>query len=204
MKNTEKTTKICSKCGIEKDISDYTKSSKNKSTGRRSECKTCESTRKRKYYNENCDTVLQKCKKYYEDNKESILYKHSEYSRRVRADNPELAMFKRSAKRAARHGIPFSISIDDIVIPKFCPILGIELEIANKSGGSMNSPSLDRLIPSSGYVKGNVWVISKLANTMKSSADEQQLRLFAKWIMEGININYNVITQPINDVKESN
>lgn len=79
--------------------------------------------------------------------------------RKRRTDDLQKHMWKAAKSRATTKNIPFNITVEDIgLIPETCPILGIEL----KSGarGSVNSPSLDRRIPSLGYVKGNVWVIS--------------------------------------------
>lgn len=46
-----------------------------------------------------------------------------------------------------------------------CPIFGIDMEF----GGIQNtSPSLDRIHPAIGYVKGNVMWVSGYANTLKS------------------------------------
>jgi hypothetical protein len=82
-------------------------------------------------------------------------------------------------RRAAKLGIPFSIEPSDITIPDTCPMLGIPIKrsVGHKSA---NSPSLDKKIPSLGYVKGNVWVISDKANTMKQDATPEQLVTFAK------------------------
>ena len=52
-----------------------------------------------------------------------------------------------------------------------------------KPGGKMNSPSLDRMDNSKGYVKGNVQVISHKANSMKFSASKDELLKFAEWVM---------------------
>jgi hypothetical protein len=42
------------------------------------------------------------------------------------------------------------------------------------------SPSLDQLIARNGYVRGNVWVISHRANTLKSNATSEELFAVAK------------------------
>lgn len=104
-------------------------------------------------------------------------------SKRVKTNDPIRKMWYRAKSRAILKQIEFNIEQSDIIIPQFCPILGIELkEFSGASGGRNESPSLDRIIPSKGYVKGNIRVISHLANAMKSSASPEQLINFAKWI----------------------
>jgi hypothetical protein len=53
-------------------------------------------------------------------------------------------------------------------------ILGIPLVMGDKYAHD-NSPSLDRIIPELGYVKGNIMVISHKANTIKSNANIEEL-----------------------------
>lgn len=77
------------------------------------------------------------------------------------------------------------MKVSDIVIPEFCPILGIKLTRSfGKHGGSFSSASIDRIEPSLGYIQGNIQVMSLLANNMKSSANKEQLIRFAKWVLE--------------------
>lgn len=45
-------------------------------------------------------------------------------------------------------------------------------------------PTLDRIIPELGYIKGNVKVISWLANTIKSCGNAEQHDLVVKYIRE--------------------
>jgi hypothetical protein len=65
-----------------------------------------------------------------------------------------------------------------------CPILGIKLKVGNYTDneGWRSSPTLDRIDPSKGYIRGNIQFISGLANAMKSQAGEEELLLFAKWV----------------------
>ena len=53
------------------------------------------------------------------------------------------------------------------MIPDVCPVLDIDLMIS-EGCSTYNSPSIDKLIPELGYVKGNIDVISHKANTLKS------------------------------------
>lgn len=72
-----------------------------------------------------------------------------------------------------------------MVIPDFCPVLGLPLY--RNTGGlaqGPNSPSLDRIDPALGYVKGNVNVISSKANAIKSNATPEELLRVAAYYQE--------------------
>lgn len=103
-----------------------------------------------------------------------------------RSSSVEYRMYAHAKKRAQEQCIPFTITLDDIIIPEFCPVLGVRLECNTGSAG-WNSPSLDKLIPSLGYVKGNINVISQRANTLKSDAHAKELRAVADWLEREVN-----------------
>ena len=45
-----------------------------------------------------------------------------------------------------------------------------------------DSPSIDKIIPEKGYVKGNVAIISQLVNRVKNNAKTpEEIRLVADW-----------------------
>ena len=106
------------------------------------------------------------------------------WSRRYLENNIEKRLVISARSRAKKRGVTCNITHEDISIPEFCPILGIELQLSTGNGGSKNSPSLDRIDNSLGYTKGNVQVISNLANTMKSYASKEELVTFAKWVID--------------------
>lgn len=81
--------------------------------------------------------------------------------------------------RAKKRGIDFNITSKDLYLPKYCPILEIELNYYNTNQLD-NSPSVDRIDNTKGYIKGNVIIISSLANAMKNRASFDELRLFSK------------------------
>ena len=87
--------------------------------------------------------------------------------------------------RAKAKNLPFDLDLQYVrsIINDKCPIFNFELKWDNPKQ-MYNSPSLDRIIPELGYVKGNVQIISNLANTMKSNASVEQLLTFSKWITE--------------------
>jgi hypothetical protein len=108
---------------------------------------------------------------------------HREVSYRPNAAsrNPAYRMFWDAKKRAKAKGVPFSIAPADVTIPDICPLLGVPLKRGSGVLGP-NSPSLDRIDASLGYVVGNVWVISHRANAIKSNATLAEFRrLLAAW-----------------------
>ena len=108
-------------------------------------------------------------------------------SERVKCTSPEAKMFQRAKCRAKSKGLKFDITINDIIIPKYCPILGIELICkCGIPGGHKNSPALDKKDPKGGYTKDNIQVISHLANMMKSHATKEELIKFANWVINSI------------------
>jgi hypothetical protein len=89
----------------------------------------------------------------------------------------EYRLYFSAKSRAKKQRVPFSLDLSDIVIPEACPILGIPLA-PNVKSISLNSPTLDKIIPTAGYVKGNVWVISHKANKMKSNMTTSDMHHF--------------------------
>ena len=83
-------------------------------------------------------------------------------------------MWSRAKYRAKQKGLEFNITKEDIIIPDTCPLLGTPME----------SPSLDRIDSSKGYIKGNVWVISNRANTLKNDATLSELKLLVERLEE--------------------
>lgn len=94
-------------------------------------------------------------------------------------DDPRYKMFHNAQHRAKRKGIPFTITIDDIIIPETCPLLGIPLKSTNNKNDPGN-PSLDQKEPGKGYTSDNIWVISNRANEIKWDASLQELELLVE------------------------
>lgn len=104
---------------------------------------------------------------------------------RVKCSSPNWKMHQRAKQRARKYGKDFNLEVSDIEIPEVCPILQIPLEThSGKSGGRYNSPALDRIDNSEGYVKGNIQVISHRANQMKADASREELLQFANWVLK--------------------
>ena len=78
---------------------------------------------------------------------------------------------------------PWDWNLDfiDLVWPKFCPVLGIELNYFSK-GRSENSPSFDRIDSNLGYIKGNVVVMSWRANRLKNNGTAEEHEKIANYL----------------------
>ena len=83
-----------------------------------------------------------------------------------------------------KNGMEFSITKEDIIIPENCPILDVVL--TKGDGYSPNAMSLDRVDNNKGYIPGNVRVISRKANIMKSSLTMDVLEKIIKYIKREI------------------
>jgi hypothetical protein len=109
-----------------------------------------------------------------EKNPEKYRELNQKYSAAWQRAHPEWVLHKAAKSRARSKGLPFTIERTDVVIPTHCPLLGTALLRADVRV-QPNSPTLDRVIPSLGYVKGNVWVISHRANVIKNDATLAEL-----------------------------
>lgn len=97
-------------------------------------------------------------------------------------------MMLRSARsRATKRNLPFNLTVDDFTIPERCPALGVEITL---SGDPDSAPSLDRVVPAMGYVKGNVIVLSTRANRIKNDASAHELRAIADFLQNHISQNW--------------
>lgn len=152
--------KQCTKCRLNKPLSEF-HNNKNSKDGKTYQCKHCAMKASSDYTKKNLKEIVEK--------------------KKIRRSNTVKSLMESSKSRAKANGIPFNLEESDIIVPDKCPILGIPL-IKNSGVHSANSPSLDKIDPEKGYVKGNVQVISFKANAMKNNASKEELLLFAEWV----------------------
>lgn len=200
-------TKICNKCGIEKSLDEFTKD-KRRVDGHSNTCKECKRAYDRERYHKikNDPTFhakkLEHGAKYRENHKEQIKLYSDDYNSRPEVierkadwyqnkrsnfsmEDRFKEIIRRVKARAKLKNVPFNLEWTDLVKTDVCPILEIPLnwDMVSEGGRSIDTPSLDRIIPELGYVKGNVRFISNLANMMKSSATKEQIQTFCKNII---------------------
>lgn len=140
----------------------------------RSDKKFCSDNCRNNYNNKmNKEITNERNKQWYVNNKEKAL------------NNIELKMYNGVKYRAKKYNIPFDLDLSDIVIPDTCPLLGIPL-YRTEGKVKNNTPSLDKIEPSKGYVKNNVWVISWKANRKKSNLSTEEIKAFCTNLLNKI------------------
>lgn len=141
-------------------------------------CNSCQEVKPLDLFNENKNALLGR------DTKCKVCRKP--YSKAYYdGKSHEEIMHRRAKERAKKYGIEFDIEVEDIVIPEFCPVFGFRLQTGlsdKKYVSHPQTPSLDKIDPSKGYVKGNVQVISQRANMLKSNATVDELRAVLRFI----------------------
>lgn len=85
--------------------------------------------------------------------------------------------------RAAKRGLPFDLDKEYVrsILPDVCPVFRQPFVWYGHKLHAF-SPSLDRVFPEKGYVRGNVVVISQRANAIKSDASAAEVRRVADWM----------------------
>jgi hypothetical protein len=93
-------------------------------------------------------------------------------------------MWRRAKAQAEKEGLPFSIMPDDIVVPDKCPVFGVLLRRSSGPGARSTdcSPTLDKVIPELGYVRGNICVISRRANLVKNDGTAEEHKAIVEYI----------------------
>lgn len=89
-------------------------------------------------------------------------------------------MLRGARLRASKAGVPFDLKREDIQVPTHCPVLGIPLT-RTPGRATDSTPSLDRIVPADGYVKGNTVVVSLRANRAKADLTIEELRALTEF-----------------------
>lgn len=151
------------------------------------ENKEVELERNRRYQDKNRDKIRRQRQKYYQENTDSILNAVSERYRKTRSllDSVRRRMLARTKHRAKKLSLPFNLTLDDIIIPAVCPVFGRQFNLdATNSSMKDWSPSIDRIVPNIGYVRGNIQIISMRANAIKRDATLEELESLVRYLKE--------------------
>ena len=158
--------RTCRCCGEIKELTEFPVNNKFK-------CKTCVTTYKRNRYNNN-----EKYRKYVKGAVKE--YKDKNWP------TPQIATLK---CKAIKGGYPFDIVTEDVLelLTDSCPICKeVYVEIGERR---RYRPSIDRIIPKNGYVKGNIIVVCCRCNRIKNDATPDELIMIGTFYKNINNIN---------------
>ena len=100
--------------------------------------------------------------------------------RAYRSRNIVRMLFNESRARAKVRGVEFTITLADIPpMGTHCPLLGHPFGERVFGTRSHNTPSIDRIDPTKGYVPGNIWVVGYRANLIKNSGTAEEHEMIA-------------------------
>ena len=183
--------KICNKCKQEYPLDRFVKNNQCKD-GYAGTCKNCQNEYSRNWKRENRDRLAPIRRKQYAESygviqrdKERI--RKEQYPLRVRGQLLRSGM----RDRARNAGFDFDSNLFTVsylmgILDRhpYCECCGKRLDISFKSNGSPNndSPSMDRVVGSKGYVDGNVALLCWRCNNLKRDATSNELRQIANWM----------------------
>jgi hypothetical protein len=153
-----------------------------------SHCVDCVKIKRSEFYNKNAQKIsersrLQRIKRSTREYKDAVNARNRIY----RKDNALKMLVIWAKQKCKKYNIPFNLKESDVEYTGKCAVFGTDL-VKNGSVND-NSPTLDRIIPELGYVKGNVRVISHLANRIKSNGTLDQLKLVVKYVENEVDKN---------------
>ena len=91
------------------------------------------------------------------------------------------SVYVEAARQAKLLDVPFTIKLDDIVLPEKCPALKIPIELS-KPKRHPHTPTAIMLDFARGFVPGNVVVVSYAAAELRGTAEAKDLRALADFI----------------------
>ena len=116
------------------------------------------------------------------------LHYHTDRDNYRAMENTMAHQFRQRKNQALKKGIPFTIELEDIEQPEFCPVLGLKLNYAwggkNGKAKDPNKATIDKLDPAKGYIPGNVFIISWRANKLKSDMRIEELEKILTYMKE--------------------
>ena len=175
-------TKVCRDCGRELSLDMFYKNG----TGYRPECKDCKKKAEVEYRANNLEAVRERYRKRYHKNRDKEIASMKKYQAKLKETNYFKFSIMNKKKTVLREGILWDLDEEYLrdIFTGVCPVFGCAIHV----GGVKDDckAELDRLVPSKGYVKGNVRWISRRANRIKSDATIDELKKILKYMEEQI------------------
>lgn len=175
--------KKCSKCGKIKRVTEFSKRSDLGSKSKlMSACKPCNREKSKRWRTKNPGKHKEGIYRWRKNNPESYRRLTAKY----RAENPlnlRASKMVGGAKALCKEeGLPFDIDFD-FILKKLqagtCECTGLRFSLSEELRNAC-SPSIDRVVPNLGYVKGNVRIIVWALNAFKNNFSDKDIYPIAK------------------------
>ena len=169
--------KQCKKCGVEKPLTEFF-AEKRSADKHRYSCKDCDTQRRKDYWASLPD--LKKSRKKW---RASRILTDRDYGLKYRLKHRAKDLIRHAKLRAAKKSLPFDLhhhvkEIQSRIDRGFCELTGIPFNL--ESGRTFDSPSLDRIDPSAGYIYSNLRVVCHLMNCALGDWGEATLEKVVK------------------------
>ena len=175
-------TKVCRDCGRELPISSFYKNG----TSYRPECKECKNKAEAERRRNNIEKYKKLSKEKYWANRDKELSHMKAYRESLKKNNYLKFFIQNKKKLVIRAGIDWDLDEEYLksLFTGVCPVFNCQIHL----GGAKDEykAELDRLVPSLGYVKGNVRWISRRANRIKSDASIEEIKAILKYMENNI------------------
>lgn len=144
--------KICKTCGLSLPVTEF---SKHTGATLRASCKPCR--------------AIAAKDRYAASDKTAIMAQYHKYKEARRITQRASYLVTAAKQRAKEKGIPYDLDghrreLQEIMDKGVCQLTGLPFDMLGKQ--TWNSPSLDRIVPSLGYVRSNIRVILFSLNVM--------------------------------------
>lgn len=120
---------------------------------------------------------------YYNANKDILGPRMKAWRIARKYKDPQGYLCTRIRNRAKEKGLEFNLEPSDFVVPDVCPVTKLKLFFTDH-GITDNTPTVDRIDNSKGYIKGNVAIISWRANKAKSDLSIDEIKALAEYVTE--------------------
>jgi hypothetical protein len=158
---------------------------KRSADGLRYSCKMCDHKRRLKREQGITPEQMERRKKLRSKHRKT----EAEYSQKYRQAHRAADLVRHAKKRAERRNLPFDLDqhltdLDNRLDVGVCEITGVPLIVSVGNGRGPMNPSLDRIVPSLGYVISNVRIVAYALNTAMGNWGLDPLLILAKALVE--------------------
>lgn len=178
-------TKVCRDCGRDLPISSFYKNG----NSYRPECKECKNKAESERRAKDVEARRAKDRERYSKNREKEIASMKRYRENLKETNYLKYFIQNKKKAVIREGIEWDLDEKFLeeLFTGVCPVFGCPIHLGGREEDC--KAELDRLIPSKGYVKGNVRWISRRANRIKSDASIDEIKKILKYMEEQIELS---------------